>query len=919
MNFAGDNLIRQPIRGHPYRLLLILLFAVPSLAFAQTRLVIRPSALLQNSDGGESRPVQPPGRPKIGLVLSGGGGRGLAQIGVLRALERHQIPIDLIVGNSLGSVVGGLYASGYTTTELESLAIHTNWSELLSFAEETKRTDLYVGQKQDQQEGFLLIRFDGLEPIIPSAISGGQRLSNYFSYLTLQALYHPDPTFDQLKIPFRATATDLLSGRRVIMDRGSLSEAMRSSITVPLLYSPLERDSMLLVDGGLLSNIPADVAKSLGCDIVIVVNSTSSMRRENQLGAPWEIADQIMTIMMQQSNREEMKLADVVITPPAGNRIVSDFSNVDTLLKSGDRAGEEAVPKILNVIHEHTRIVSSLAVDPFDRIDVRFQGDSIAGDIRREIVDDAGERRLSPRRIEDFVDRIYATGRYRSVYAELNEETPLPEVVYYTAFYPAIADIRFTGNQLISDQTIKAALASSGSRSMDPPDVRTTIENVLSVYRKRGYSLARVDSVRLDTAARALSFAINEGKIVAIRYEGNDRTRDYVIRREFPMDVGDIFSIDKANQGIANIRSTGLFDYVLLDIRYEGNQPVIILKVKEKSAELLRLGLHADNEHGVVTTVDARDANFRGAWEDLGIVLRYGSRDRGARAEYTINRIFNTYLTFNMNFYLQSRDILTYTDDPTLGPRQWDRIEEGRYQEGRYGATLAFGSHVERLGEVTAELRWENQKITGLSGIGYTPEQYRFVAIKLRSILDTEDKFTFATRGMLFTLTYESAAKGLGSEVSFGKFGVSYETYLTPLTRHTLRPKFTFGFADQTLPIAEQYSLGGFNSFFGLRENDSRGRQLFLINMEYRFWFPFKLIFETYLKARYDLGTISLVPQELTLSSFRHGLGAEIALDTPLGQASFGMGKSFYFRRDLPNSPATVGPLLLYFSIGSSL
>ncbi|MBI1805610.1 MAG: BamA/TamA family outer membrane protein, partial [Ignavibacteria bacterium] len=159
----------------------------------------------------------------------------------------------------------------------------------------------------------------------------------------------------------------------------------------------------------------------------------------------------------------------------------------------------------------------------------------------------------------------------------------------------------------------------------------------------------------------------------------------------------------------------------------------------------------------------------------------------------------------------------------------------------------------------------------------------------------------------------------LSSEVSFGKFGISYETYLTPLPRHTFRPKITFGFADQTLPIVDQYSLGGLHSFFGLREDDSRGRQLFLVNMEYRFWVPFKFIFETYVKVRYDVGTISQIPEELKFNSFRHGIGAEIELDTPLGPASFGLGKSFYFRQDLPNFPVSVGPLLLYFSIGPPL
>src|SRR5580765_1135889 len=121
--------------------------------FAQTRYVISPADSSEPFRGFSIHRSEHAGRPKVGLVLSGGGGRGLAQVGVLRALERNHIPVDFIVGNSLGAVIGGLYASGYSTTQLESIVTHTDWSELLSFSEETKRTDLFVGQKQTQEEG----------------------------------------------------------------------------------------------------------------------------------------------------------------------------------------------------------------------------------------------------------------------------------------------------------------------------------------------------------------------------------------------------------------------------------------------------------------------------------------------------------------------------------------------------------------------------------------------------------------------------------------------------------------------------------------------------------------------------------------------------------------------------------------------
>src|SRR5262249_6969473 len=157
----------------------------------------------------------------------------------------------------------------------------------------------------------------------------------------------------------------------------------------------------------------------------------------------------------------------------------------------------------------------------------------------------------------------------------------------------------------------------------------------------------------------------------------------------------------------------------------------------------------------------------------------------------------------------------------------------------------------------------------------------------------------FPTDGIRLSLAYESAMKNLGSDVGYGKISASYESYIPLWSGHTFRPKFTFGYADATLPPAEQFSLGGLNSLYGLHEDDSRGIKLFLLNMESPYKLPFKLIFDPYARARYDLGTISEAPEELKLINFRHGIGFDIALETPLGPAAFAAGKSFFFRKDL--------------------
>lgn len=858
-------------------------------------------------------------RPKVGLVLSGGGARGLAQIGVLRVLEEHHIPLDLIVGTSLGSVIGGLYASGYSSSQIESIIVKTNWEEVLPFSESTKRTELFIGQKQAERSGYLLIRFDGLQPIIPSALSGGQRLSNYLMSLTLQALYHPTPSFDDLKIPFRAIATDLLSGKRIVLDSGSLSEAMRASTTIPLLYAPVEKDSMQLVDGGLTSNIPVDVAESLGCDIIIVVNSTSGMRHGDQLNEPWEIADQIMTIMMQEPNALQLKKGDIVITPEAGSRLVSDFDSIETLIRAGEIAARHYVASLQEFLAKKRNANHLVADEPLGETLIEFRGDSIPYSSTREIIEEANNKTLSVHHVEEFVTELAQSGIYRDVYAEIFPHASPSKVVLHAFYNPILQDIHVSGNVFIESASIEHAMSPCKGKPIDYPRIQKCFENVLMLYREKFYSLARIEDVVIDTARGLLSFRMHEGVLEDVRFQGNKETKDYVIRRELELEGGDVFRLDKISRGMINVASTGLFEYALVEIRYEYEKPVVYVKVKEKSTDLLMLGLHADNEHGFVGTVKVRDANFRGAGEDLSLTTQYGYRDRIVQAEYLVNRIFNTYFTSRLQLYFRSRDVITYRDVSTGSDVSWKREEDGRYRRIRYGGTVMFGSQLERLGDFTAAYRLERHRISRISGVEMAAEDYQYASLRFQSTIDNENKFYFPTEGLMLTLSFEYASQKLGSDVAFNKILMKYESYTTIGKRHTIVPRFTLGFADETLPTIEKFSLGGLESFFGLREDDSRGRQIFVVNFNYRYWLPFKIIFETYLKFRYDLGMISEVPQELKLSRFRHGVGIELSLETPLGPASFAVGKSFYLRQNLPDNPLSFGPLLFYFTMGPTL
>ena len=916
--------------------LLAAAFGCPATSLPQASVIIRPEFSSPLTGGSYNLAPKILKRPKIGLVLSGGGARGIAHVGVLKVLEENNIPIDFIAGNSIGAIVGGLYASGYSVAELESLVLNTNWNDVLSLTEDTRRTELYLEQKQAQERSFLLIRLEGLQPVIPSSLSSGQRLTNYLTMLTLQALYHPVHSFDDLKIPFRAVATDLVSGQRAVLKDGSLAEALRASVTVPLLFSPLERDSMSLVDGGLVSNAPVDLARSADCDIVITSNTTSGMRQADQLDAPWETADQIMNIMMQFSNDAQLKNSDIVIAPPLGNHLSSDFSNLDSLILLGSREAISFLDSIRALVAGRTRTMqasgprlptenaaslhsngsSSVFDANYSQARVSFDNNAMPESIRQVILQEAERGTLTGSKIREELNEAFSNGRFADIYAAIEHRSGDTRIDYHSKENPILRRISFYGNNLLGDSLINAEFRLSLMLPIDYRKITTHVENLLAQYRNKGFSLARIDSLRFDDETGTLEFIINEGIMQGVMVRGNIYTKDYVIRREFQIDEGKAFNIKDARRGMININSTGLFEYVLLDIQYVPSGVLMIIKVKERGVNNVRLGVHADNERGLQGSIDLRDPNLLGTATELGFTFASGLRNRQYRLEYRANRVFDTYVTFGLRSYYRFDDIYTYDNVPSTSTTRWERSSIGEYREVRYGGEVSFGAQLERLGNLTTTLRDENIELKPLSGSGYSPARSQLVSLKLGTTIDTEDRYAFPTSGIMLNVSYESAMKQLGSEVSFGKLLMVYENFITLHPHHTIRPKLTIGVADATLPFFEQFMLGGSSSFFGLRDNDSRGRQLFLVNFEYRIWLPFKLVFESYFKLRYDLGMISSLPEDIQLGKFHHGLGAELAVDTPMGPASFGAGTSFFIRNDLSNKPISYGPILFYFSIG---
>lgn len=279
-------------------------------------------------------------RPKVGLVLSGGAARGLAHIGVLKALEEQGIKIDAIAGTSMGAVVGGLYASGYKIDELEKLALNIDWQAALSDA--PPREDVPFRRKQDDRDFLvkqkLSFRDDGSLGL-PLGVIQGQNLA-----LLLESLLaHTSDTrdFDKLPIPFRAVATDISNGEKVVFRKGHLPQVIRASMSIPAVFAPVELDGRLLVDGGMTDNIPLDVAREMGVDVAIVVDIGTPLRNRKQLTTVVDVLNQSITLMTRSNSEEQLaalKPSDVLIQPALAAFGVTDFGKAQEMIDAGYRA-----------------------------------------------------------------------------------------------------------------------------------------------------------------------------------------------------------------------------------------------------------------------------------------------------------------------------------------------------------------------------------------------------------------------------------------------------------------------------------------------------------------------------------------------------------------------------------------------------
>ncbi|MFN3194388.1 MAG: patatin-like phospholipase family protein [Chlorobiota bacterium] len=703
------------------------------------------------------------------LVLSGGGARGLSQIGVLRGLEEQNIQIDYIVGTSIGAVVGGLYAAGYSVDEIEQMMVSADWDELLSISNFFNRNKMFIDQKKYYDRKLITLRFDDYKFQIPQAISNGYNFSEFLQTKILESDFAFVSDYDSLKVPFRAVAMDIVSGKPHVFDSGDLLTALRASTTVPLRFTPIAVDSMILIDGGPVANIPVKQAiDEFNPEYIITVNATSEIYNYDELDNPVNIADQIVSVLMESNKEEARELSDYFIEPELNKYSNVDFYDTDSIIICG---------------------VECMGNYDFSKL---------------------------PKRENKYKYTMYA-----------------------------------------------------------------------------------------DT------LLLNE-----IIIEGNDNTDEMFILAESPVNIGEPITTEDIFSFWESLYSTELFSQVRIIPERQGKDKLNLrVVVKEKGTQVVLFGGRVDNERNTQLEVDLLRENFLNSGTRALIGVAGGNRNQSVLMSISNPKVFNFPVSFNLSAYYNNILYRIYGGESVGENNIYSREQTGDYTVEDYGFNVSTGSNFSKSGKVNFGFQLEQQRAYNIES---DPVDFSTVStFFIKALIDNKNKSNFTTSGSLIDIKFESNLISLENSVNFSKLEVELDSYFSPTSDFTFNPYVMFGVGDRTTPLAEFWGLGGQDQFYGMREFERIGRQIFVSSMELRYKLPFEIFFDTYASVRYDVGGVWEEPEQIRFANLRQGLGTELSFDTPIGPARFALGQSFYFLKD--PEKVIVGPLLGYFAVGINL
>lgn len=803
------------------------------------------------------------------LAISGGGARGLTLIGILKAFDENDINIVGIAGTSMGGIIGGLYASGYSPAQLDSISEQLDFNSL--FSNSPSRTSMLTSKKLDQHSHLLTIRFDDYKPVLPQGLSAAQRLTTLLTSLTAKANYLCKGKFNNLPISFVTISTDIVTGEQIILDSGSIADAMRATMAFPLAFTGLDQDGRILMDGGIVTPIPVDLARSLNDTInyVVAINTSSQLLGKNELTNPIDLANQVTSIMTSDRLKDQLAKADMVIEPQLNKYSSMDFDKKDTLVKIGYKLGL----KMIDSIKADCQDLGNNNKHFIANVEFNNMPPGCAELCKDKLI----HKNLTRNEIINILKDIYLSSslfELTSKNISTSEDSLHLIINGYKALNLSEYQFDISGNSFISDSSI-IQFFTDDSNILTSESLRQSIDKIIAYYNKRGYDLVEINDLKIDPLNKIISMSINEGLIYRVDIENNDHTKDWYIRSYFTMKQGTPVSMEKVSQGIKNIYGTDLFDRVTVQLIPHREGVIVKIIVEEKDNTQLRFGWHWNEEYESEEFIELLNDNIGQIGLEGLIHARYSPDRQVYYFSLKADRIFSTYITSRVKLYhdILNRQVYSDSEDPIY-----------KRKEKTYGLSLQAGQQFSRWGTLLAELIAEEKEYE----VKETDSKVNlnFIKLHFNSIIETFDQIPFTNHGSKHEIELLLSGEIAGGSEEFTQFYTSHEAYF-PLGKYfNYHPRIALGLSRSGLPVTEKFYLGGSHSFTGFRTHQLSGDKMFIFSHELRANLPFNL----YFTLRYDMGEVYDHTDQIKLRNLRNSFGAMMAVDLPIGPIEFGYG-----------------------------
>jgi NTE family protein len=822
----------------------------------------------------------------IHLALSGGGARGLAAIGVLEAFEEKGIVVTGLAGTSIGGIVGGLYACGYSGKELAQFVRQTDFNDL--FGNRPTRQSMFVTQRQERDRHLVMLRFDGFRPRIPQGLTSGQKLTSVLNSLTARAVYRAGGDFSKLPIPFRAVTTDIVSGNMVVLTSGSLADAMRATMAFPLAFTGIERGHEILMDGGMVAPVPVDIARAVGDSgaFTVAINLTSPLVSKEHLQSPFDIANQVTSIMSADKLKKQLALADFVITPDIHGLTSQDFDERDSLIACGYRTGLRAADSIISVLTHRAE------VDRHKIVAVTCLGaDSVLSFALRRLNGQEMTLQVLQRQLQAIVRDfgLFSLTAAISHVADRSSQAITVEVQTVRPLPLAGTQIEFVGVSRYRTDSLKNLMALADS-VISLRLLQRGLDRIVNLYHTDGYDLADVTDVSLDVPARTIRVTIDEAIVSRIDVSNNKRARDWLVRSYVPLKRGEPYRTERAEIATSNLYGTDLFDRVGITPQRDHDSAVAAVTVDERPSSQVRLGWHWDDEYQSEQFAELLNDNVMGIGLEYLVHAQFAYRRQVYFGEVKVNRIFKSYVTSQMRFFHERLDRPLFD--------QGDTSVASRH-ETKTGALIRVGQQIARLGNFSGSLtveqvRWRDSRQNVTSKLNLT-------LLSIESLVETFDRWPYPNSGKKHFLDLQFSGRLLGGQAEYTRFFTSLEAYF-PIGKYlNYHPRLSLGLSRNDLPPTEQFFMGGQQSFGGYRTYQRSGDKIFVLNQELRVSLPFHF----YVIGRYDAGETYAQLDQVKLRNLHHGFIATLAYDSFIGPVEFSYGfkdrhvDRFYFSAGL--------------------